>query len=227
VQRPANVLDEPEEVQRLQQQLRICVLLDPDQTAFKLDELVAGVLRGGATAIQVRSKARSDRSYFELAQATADRCREAGVLCIVNDRVDIAIAAGADGVHLGVTDLPVAQARALAGPSFVIGFSPETDQEATDAASQGASYLGVGPAYGSDSKLDAGEPIGSMTIGRRARLSGLPTMGIGGITPDRVAPIIEAGADGVAVIGAVLRSRDPEAATRELRAAVERALGLA
>lgn len=209
----------------LPDRLRVCVIADPAQTDRGIMEIIRAALQGGATAIQLRSKSLLDRETFDLAQEVRLACDKHGALFIVNDRLDIALASGADGVHLGVDDLAIEAARQVAGDSFVIGYSPDSDEQAARAAERGASYLGVGPAFTTESKPDAGAPIGPALIGRRASLSGLPTMGIGGITPERVEPVIAAGACGVAVIGAVLHATDPRAATAALVRAVDAALG--
>lgn len=208
----------------LADRLRVCVIADPEQTDRDIVEIVRLSLAGGATAIQLRAKALVDRDVFELAQRIEPLCAERGALFILNDRLDLALATGAAGVHLGVDDLPIAAARSIAGDSFVIGYSPETDEQAASAGGLGASYLGVGPAYTTGSKHDAGAPIGPVMIGQRAQLSGLPTIGVGGLTADRVDQVIAAGACGIAVIGAVLRSNDPLTTTTELVRAVNTAL---
>jgi thiamine-phosphate diphosphorylase len=141
----------------------------------------------------------------------------------VNDRVDIALAAEADGVHVGVGDLPVETARDLAGAKLVIGYSPETDEQGISAADWGADYLGVGPVYGTSTKPDAGEAIGLVTLGRRAHHAGIPVVGIGGIDGSNAAAVIEAGAEGVAVVSAILKSDDPRHAAAALAAVVSEA----
>jgi thiamine-phosphate pyrophosphorylase len=170
--------------------------------------------------VQLRSKGRPDRETLD----TAKRVREiaADFLFLVNDRLDIALASGADGVHLGVDDLPVADARRLAGKGFVIGYSPDSDQGTSAAATAGASYLGVGPVFSTRTKADAGEAIGPETVGRRARLAGIPVIGIGGIDEPNARSVVDHGAVGIAVISAIALATDPRRAAAELREALGR-----
>jgi thiamine-phosphate diphosphorylase len=162
----------------------------------------------------------TDRETFALGKTLKTLCGVTGALFLVNDRVDLALAIGADGVHLGVDDLPLEEARRLLPPTSVIGFSPETDEQAASAKLRGADYLGVGPVFGTATKPDAGPAIAIEALRRRAVLAGIPTIGIGGITPGNAGVIVHAGAVGVAVISAILASEDPERAARELTEAI-------
>jgi thiamine-phosphate diphosphorylase len=159
---------------------------------------------------------------LEAALALRERCDAIGALLIINDRVDIALAAGADGVHLGVDDLPVAAARRLLGPDAVIGYSPETDADRLAAERDGANYLGVGPVYVTSSKPDAGAAIGLDGLARVVRATALPVVGIGGITIERAADVLWTGAVGVAVVGAIWHALEPRAATAQLVEATAR-----
>lgn len=187
-------------------------------------DVARAAVAGGATAVQLRDKGLPARELTELARAMGDICRPAGVLFLVNDRVDVAVAAGADGAHIGQEDLPVAAARALLGPSAVLGVSVANPEEARLAEAGGASYLGVGSVYATASKADAGAPIGLSGLAAVRRGTGLPIVAIGGLTADNACPVLGAGADGVAVISWVTEAADMEAAVRALRAAVERCL---
>ena len=142
---------------------------------------------------------------------------------IVNDCVDVALAAGADGVHLGPDDLPVTAARGIMGPRALIGFSAGTPDEARDAAVAGADYLGTGAIYATSSKADAGPAIGVAGLVAVCRATRLPVVAIGGIGQGRAAPCITAGAAGVAVITAVTQAVDVERAARALRDEVDAA----
>lgn len=195
--------------------LRVYLVADPEHARGSLEEIVSRAVANGVTAVQLRAKQLTDREALALAVRLVERCRAAGARFFVNDRLDLALASNADGVHLGVDDLPLEDARRLA-PNLIIGYSPETDQQTTEAASRGADYLGVGPVFGTSSKADAGAAIGLETIRRRALLAGIPVIGIGGITPDNAASVIEAGAVGVAVVGAILAAPDPALAARRL-----------
>ena len=204
----------------LADRLRLYLVADPDQTSGDFETAILAALRGGVTSVQLRWKSATDRELFARAATLCSYCRQFGALFFVNDRVDIALASGADGVHLGVDDLPIEAARAVGSPNLIFGFSPETDEQAVAAASRGASYLGVGPVYGTTSKADAGPAIGLNVIGQRAAETTLPIVGIGGISADNALAVIEAGAVGVAVVSAILRATDPERAARALSGAL-------
>ena len=200
--------------------LAVYLVADPDQTTLDLVPAVDAALEGGVTAVQLRAKRLGDRDAFALACRLRDLCRTHGALLVVNDRLDLALAADADGVHLGVADLPLAIARRIAGPGVVLGFSPETVEQAIAATAAGADYIGVGPVFVTHSKDDAAPPIGLAGVADFAVTVGVPTIGIGGITAETAADVVRAGAAGVAVIGAILRSNDPRAAARRLATAV-------
>jgi thiamine-phosphate pyrophosphorylase len=185
-------------------------------------EIAQAALAGGARVVQLRDKRRDAGELLPAAREMAALCRDAGALFIVNDRVDLALAAGADGVHLGQTDLPVREARKLLGEEKLIGVSVEDAAQARAAEVDGADYLGVGAIYGSATKADAGAPVGLEQIRRFREVSALPVVAIGGITLERAPEVREAGAAAAAVIGAVAAAPDMEAAARRLAAALER-----
>jgi thiamine-phosphate diphosphorylase len=202
----------------LREKLSLYLVADPGQTSGDFLAAVEAALSRGVTAVQLRAKGISDRKMLALARDLAARCRASDALFLVNDRVDVALAAGAAGVHLGVDDLPLEAARQLLGPAAVIGFSPETDVQTRTARERGADYLGVGPVVATSSKGDAGPPIGLDGLRRRVELAGIPVIGIGGITPAIYSDVLATGAAGAAVIGAILRAADPgEAARSSLR----------
>jgi thiamine-phosphate pyrophosphorylase len=204
----------------LADRLRLYLVADPDQCAGDPYETIAAALRGGVTAVQLRWKTAADREVLALAQTLTELCKRHDALFFMNDRVDLALAAGAGGVHIGVDDLPLEIARRLGGSDFLIGYSPETDEQAASAKERGADYLGVGPVYGTVSKSDAGPAVGLDAIGRRAALAGIPTIGIGGISAANALPVLEAGAVGIAVVSAILKASEPEQAARELSGAL-------
>ena len=187
-------------------------------------EIAEAAIRGGATAVQLRMKEEPARRIVEAARQIAPLCRAAGVTFIVNDRADVAMIAGADGVHVGQDDLPAAAARALAGGDAVIGVSAATVDEAVAAERAGADYLGVGAVFATATKADAGAPIGLARLREIRRGVRLPVVGIGGITADNAAAVIRAGAAGVAVITAVTLADDMAAAVRRIRSEVDAAL---
>jgi thiamine-phosphate pyrophosphorylase len=207
---------------RLRQRLAVYMVADPEQLRPGRDlvEEVAAAIEGGVTAVQLRAKRLGGGEAWRLAVRLGEVCREHGVLFLVNDRLDVALAAEADGVHLGMNDLPLAVARGMAGGGFVLGSSPLTVAEAAVARAQGADYVGLGPVFPTPSKDDAQVPIGLGGLAAQVRAAALPSVGIGGITPENAGDVIRAGADGVAVIGAILGSDDPRAAARRLEEAV-------
>ncbi|MCI0372807.1 MAG: thiamine phosphate synthase [candidate division NC10 bacterium] len=175
--------------------------------------LARAAVRGGATAVQLRLKGQPPRTLVELARALVSALP---VPVLVNDRPDIALAAGAAGVHLGPEDLPVDLARRLAPPGFVIGASVGSEEEARAAA--GADYWGIGPWRASGTKPDAGPPLGAEGFARLAALAGgRPCLAIGGVLPEDVVEVWKAGGVGVAVGAGVLRKEDVEGAAREYR----------
>ncbi|WP_226482353.1 thiamine phosphate synthase [Natrinema amylolyticum] len=191
-------------------------------------EIVRAAIDGGVDAVQLREKDASARSRYELGLELRDLTAEAGVDLIVNDRIDIARAIDADGVHVGQSDLPVGVARDLLGPDAIVGCSTSTVAEAREAEAEGADYLGVGAVYGTSSKdvETENDGIGPERITDIAEAVSIPIVGIGGITADNAGPVVEAGAAGVAVISAITAASDPRAATETLAAAVETPKGV-
>lgn len=203
---------------------RLHVLTD-DAAPSAVLALVDRVLAAGAPAIQVRAKGVDDRAWLALATDVAARCRDAGALCIVNDRADIAVAAGADGVHLGADDLPVAAARAVVGPDLLVGATARDAEQARAAVADGADYLGVGPVHATQTKQGLPSPIGTEGLAAVTAAVEVPVLAIAGITARRVPAAIGAGAHGVAVTGAVSRVDDPGAAVHDLLAALDQPSG--
>ncbi|MCU0244568.1 MAG: thiamine phosphate synthase, partial [Acidobacteria bacterium] len=179
-------------------------------------------VRGGATVVQLRAKDLPARDFAALASETARRLAATGVPLLVNDRVDIALACGATGVHLGQDDLPVPDARRVLGPGAVIGVSVNTPDEARRAAAEGADYVGAGPAFATSTKDTPLAVLGPEGIARIKRAAVVPVVAIGGITAANAASLAAAGADGVAVVSAVLGSPDPEGAAADLARAFGR-----
>jgi thiamine-phosphate pyrophosphorylase len=179
----------------------------------------AAAVRGGATMIQLRLKQIDARTLTDIARVLV-----AGVAApvIINDRADIALACGAAGVHVGPDDVPAAALRRIAPPGFLIGVSVGSDAEVPMAA--GGDYAGIGPVYGTASKLDAGDAIGLLGLAHLASAAGLPAVAIGGVTVATAADVIAAGASGIAVIAAIFGASDPESAARALRRAMDRAV---
>lgn len=176
--------------------------------------------QGGATMIQVRWK---DGAPAEILELTRALVAALPVPVLVNDRADIALAAGAAGAHLGWDDPPLEALRPHLPAGFLLGLSVGSPDEAARAAATTADYWSIGPCFATPSKLDAGPPLGAERFADLARLApeGTPVIGIGGLTAQNAPPIILAGAAGVAVVGAVLGAADPDAAARGLRASLD------
>jgi thiamine-phosphate pyrophosphorylase len=174
-------------------------------------------LAAGATAIQLRDKQATSRELLEMALALRPLVERHAALFLVNDRFDIALAAGAHGVHLGDDDTPVAEVRRVVPRDFLIGRSADTEETARAAEAQGADYLGVGSLFGTRTKKEViGEVIGTEQLARLARAVSIPVVGIGGVSAANAAEVAAAGAAGSAVVSAVMAAPDPGAATRSL-----------
>jgi thiamine-phosphate pyrophosphorylase len=173
------------------------------------------VLAGGGRLVQLRDKRSPVSDLYPLARAVVARCHRAGALLIVNDRVDLALAVDADGVHLGQDDLPAAAGRRLLRPAMILGVSTHDPEQARRAVADGADYVAVGSIFPTGTK--AGFQLVGPELVRKLRPEiPVPLVGIGGITADNAAEVIAAGADGVAVISAVCAAEEPTAATRLL-----------
>jgi thiamine-phosphate pyrophosphorylase len=194
---------------------RLHVITDARGGRAALDAVSAAVA-AGAPVIQVRHKDCTDRALHDFAARVVDLCAGTGTACIVNDRVDVAIAVGADGTHLGADDLPVAAARRVAGPGHLIGGTARDPALARELVAAGADYLGVGPAYPTTTKTGLPTALGPAGIRAVAEAVDVPVIAIGGISATRVPELLGAGAWGVAVVGAVSAAADPAQATREL-----------
>jgi thiamine-phosphate diphosphorylase len=184
-------------------------------------EVVEAALRGGATMVQYREKNASTRQMIEDALELRHLCRAHNAPFIVNDRVDVALAVDADGVHVGQDDMPASLARKMIGREKILGVSAENVEQARAAIVDGADYLGVGTLFATATKADAGEPIGLLGLEKIARVSTIPMVGIGGINLSNAASVIRAGAAGVAVISAIVSADDVERAARGLKRIVE------
>jgi len=179
-------------------------------------DVARAALEGGARFLQFRDKDMSTRELVEAAAELRELTRRCGALLVVNDRVDVALAVGADGVHLGGDDMPVSAARRLLGENAVIGVSAASVESARAAEAAGVDYLGVGPIFATGSKADAGEAIGLGPMRLVRAAVALPLLAIGGISAANARQVIRAGADGVAVISAISDAEDMVAATTEL-----------
>ncbi|MFZ5596648.1 MAG: thiamine phosphate synthase [Bacillota bacterium] len=181
-----------------------------------LSSVVKAALEGGAGIIQLREKRMTGRELVEAGLAVRELTRESGALFIVNDRLDIALAVGADGVHLGQDDMPLEVARRVAGPDMIIGISTHSLDQAIEAERGGADYIGVGPLFETRSKEDICAPVGLDLLREVSAGVRIPKVGIGGVKDHNVGSVMEAGADMVAVITAVVAAPDVAGAARNL-----------
>jgi thiamine-phosphate diphosphorylase len=204
----------------LRERLAVYYVADPEQTERDFTALVDAALGGGVTALQLRAKRMDGRDMFALGLWLRDQCEQAGALFFVNDRVDVAIAVGADGVHVGTRDLPLDATRRLVGDGMLIGYSPLTMEEVFAAKPAGADYVGLGPVFATGSKLDAQAPLGLSGLAQQATAANLPSVAIGGVEVATAGDVIRAGVDGVAVISAIQRAVDPRRAAMALANAV-------
>lgn len=179
--------------------------------------LVADAVAAGVDTVQVRLEdSTGDAQALELTRQVLRVCRDGGVTCLVNDRVDVALASGADGVHLGSRDLPVAAARRLLGPGAIIGATARDPATALRAQRDGASYLGVGPVRATTTKAGLPDPLGPAGVACVAAAVRIPVIAIGGVTAGDVPGLLAAGAYGIAVVSAVSTAPDPAAAVTDL-----------
>jgi thiamine-phosphate pyrophosphorylase len=202
----------------LSQKIRLTLVVGKEDVHGKdLMEVVVRAFKGGATALQLREKTLSDREFYEEAQALGKLAKEFGKLFIINNRLDIALAVDADGVHLGEGDLPLPAATKILPKGKILGYSASTQEKAEAAILEGADYLGVGAIYPSPSKPEA--PVLSGDAVKSIVTLGYPTVGIGGITTSNAGQAWGMGFTGLAVISAIAGSEDPEGAARGLLSA--------
>ncbi|HEY3419159.1 MAG TPA: thiamine phosphate synthase [Methanomassiliicoccales archaeon] len=183
-------------------------------------EIARKVAEGGADVIQLRDKARTEKDLMSIALQIGEITRSSGISFIINDRLDLALACGADGVHLGQEDLPLPFARRISPKGFMIGMSVKSVQEALIAESEGADYLALSPIFDTPTKHDAGPGKGLERFREIKSAISIPVIAIGGISKTNVHQVMEAGADGVAVISAVVGQKDISRATAEMRSLI-------
>jgi thiamine-phosphate pyrophosphorylase len=201
---------------------RLHVLTDSElQSRWSHFDLARAALDGGAETIQYRRKHGPTRLMLKEAITIREVCRRRKVPLVVNDRVDVALFADADGVHLGQEDLPIALARDLLGPRRIIGGSADLADEAGAWHREGVDYVGIGPIFVTTSKRDAGPVLGISGLARAVRTASIPLIAIGGITAENLAEVLATGVHGVAVLGAVCLAADPAVAVAKLRSLIE------
>ncbi|HUX08477.1 MAG TPA: thiamine phosphate synthase [Acidobacteriota bacterium] len=190
--------------------------------SLPIGEIIEGLCSGGARLIQLREKDVTTREFLEIALEAVQAARKRGARLLINDRVDIACLADADGVHLGDEDLPAADARRLLGPKAIIGISCHSLDDVEAAAGEPVDYIAVGPVFPTETKVLRFPVVGTELVRKARRLTGLPLVAIGGIRRENAVEVIAAGADGLAVISELMVAGEIERRTRELVAAIHR-----
>ena len=184
-------------------------------------EVVRAAIRGGVSCVQLREKGCSTREFMDEARLLKALLAGTGVPLFINDRLDVALAVGADGVHLGQNDLPIADARRLVGNRMIIGISAESVADAIRAEAEGADYIGASPVFTTPTKTDTAPPLGLDGLRAIRRAVQLPLVAIGGINADNAAQVLRAGADGLAVVSAIVSAPCPRTAAAGLRQRIQ------
>ena len=195
---------------------RLCLVTDRGlaPAGRSLTDIVAAAVRGGVTMVQLREKEATTRDFLEQARALKALLALLRIPLVINDRVDIALAVDADGVHAGQGDMPVAQVRALIGPDKIIGLSITNAKQIRQPDATLADYLGIGPVFAQTTKSDAAQPLGIAGFAALRALAAKPVIAIGGVKAEHAIALRQAGADGLAVVSAIMASADAEAAAR-------------
>ena len=186
-------------------------------------DIVRAAVAGGVTCVQLREKECSTRQFVAEARAVRELLNGTNVPLIINDRIDVALAVGASGVHLGQTDMHIADARRVVGSSMLIGISAECVEDAVRAQAEGADYIGISPVFSTPTKTDTAPALGLHGIALIRAAVSLPLVGIGGVKPGNAADVLRAGCDGVAVVSAIVSAPDPQQAAAELKAIIRAA----
>ena len=208
------------------EELRLYLVTDSDLCLGRsLEEVVCEAVKGGVTMVQLREKSASTRTFVELAQRLKPVCKAAGVPLIINDRLDVALAVDADGVHIGQSDMPYEVARRILGPDKIIGLSVENFDDLERANALDVDYVGISPVYGTPTKTDTAEPFGLEGLRRAVELSIHPTVAIGGMNASTVGDVMAVGTDGVAVVSAICSAPSPRTASQELLGVINDNLG--
>ena len=198
-------------------QLRLYLVTDRGLAGDRdIEDIVRRSVEGGATMVQLREKSIDTREFIELALRLKALLKPYGVPLIINDRVDVALAADADGVHIGQSDMPYAMARRLLGPDRIIGLSVENFDQIAEANKLDVDYIGISPVFATPTKTDTAAPFGLEGLRKAVELSVHPTVAIGGMNASTAAEVISTGTDGIAVVSAIVCADDPCAASRRL-----------
>lgn len=185
-------------------------------------EIVKAAIAGGVTCVQLREKNCATREFIDEAHAIKALLGDKNIPLIINDRLDVALAVDADGVHLGQDDMHISDARKIAGNSLIIGISAESIDDAVQAEKAGADYIGVSPVFATLTKTDTAAPLGLEGVQEIRKRIDIPIVGIGGINHSNAASVISAGADGIAVVSAIVSADDPAASTNDLKSIIDR-----
>jgi thiamine-phosphate pyrophosphorylase len=199
------------------------LVTDSDFCCGGFFDTIEKAIAGGVSIIQIREKSLGSRPFLEKASRLMQIAKSAGVPVLINDRVDIALAVGADGVHIGQNDLPLEIVRRIIGQGAVIGVSVSSVEEAHLAENGGADYIAVSPVWGTPTKPDTPEAVGLGGTAKIARSVSIPCVGIGGINANNAADVIKTGCAGVAVVSAIMASEFPEKSAKELRRIIDAA----
>ena len=201
----------------MKQALKLYLVTDRDLSLGRsLEEIVREAVAGGVTMVQLREKDAATGEFVELGRRLMSLLKPLGVPLIINDRVDVALAVDADGVHIGQSDMSYADARRLLGPEKIIGLSVENFEDLESANKLDVDYIGISPVYGTPTKTDTAEPFGLEGLKEAVRLSLHPTVAIGGMNVATAGEVIAAGADGVAVVSAICSAASARDAAAEL-----------
>ena len=197
--------------------LKLYLVTDRDLSLGRsLEDVVSEAVAGGVTIVQLREKDASTGEFVELAFRLKDILRPYNVPLIINDRVDVALAVDAEGLHIGQSDMPYEIARKLLGPNKIIGLSVECMDDILEANKLDVDYVGISPVYGTPTKTDTAEPFGLEGLRKAVEISAHPTVAIGGMNASTIADVMVAGTDGVAVVSAICSAESPRLAAREL-----------
>ncbi|MFD2180059.1 thiamine phosphate synthase [Veronia pacifica] len=199
---------------------RLYLVTDEKLDTVALPQVVTQAIQGGVTMVQLREKQTSTRRFLQRAEAVKKVLAGTGVPLIINDRLDIALAIDADGVHLGQSDMPVAKAREILGPDKIIGLSIETEQQLVTVSSEAVDYIGLSAIFATPTKTDTVNAWGLDGLSRAVKVSPFPVVAIGGIDINNASDIFETGANGIAVVSAICGVDDPTEAARALLASI-------
>ena len=202
----------------MKQALKLYLVTDRDLSLGRsLEEVVREAVAGGVTMVQLREKDAATGEFIELGRRLKAVLKPLGIPLIINDRVDVALAVDADGVHIGQSDMSYADARRLLGPDKIIGLSVENFKDLEVANGLDVDYIGISPVYGTPTKTDTAEPFGLDGLRKAVQMSVHPTVAIGGMNASTIRDVMAAGADGVAVVSAICSAPSPHTAAEELK----------